>query len=109
MFYQLYSVQAFEAFNPGTKLIPHDLERGHLVMPDWAVICLREGLEYCARFPWSGGRHPWLDALAETPETIIGVESKRFEPYRDIKNEGVEQTTKTEHGQRVIDIDPDLC
>jgi hypothetical protein len=42
-------------------------------------------IEYCTRFPWSGGRHPWLDALAETPEAIIGVESKRFEPYRGRK------------------------
>jgi hypothetical protein len=42
-------------------------------------------VEYCARFPWSGGRHPWLDAWVETPTAIIGVESKRFEPYRDRK------------------------
>jgi restriction endonuclease-like protein len=42
-------------------------------------------VEYCARFPWRGGKHPWLDALAETAESIIGVESKRFEPYRDRK------------------------
>lgn len=42
-------------------------------------------VEYCARFPWSGGKHPWLDAWVETPETITGVESKRFEPFRDRK------------------------
>lgn len=42
-------------------------------------------VEYCARFPWSGGKHPWLDAWAETPEVIIGIESKRFEPYRGSK------------------------
>lgn len=42
-------------------------------------------VEYCARFPWSGGRHPWLDAFIETPASIIGVESKRFEPFRDKK------------------------
>src|SRR5687768_129276 len=23
-------------------------------------------VEYCARFPWSGGRHPWLDAVIRT-------------------------------------------
>ena len=39
-------------------------------------------VEYCARLPWSGGTHPWLDAWVETSEAIIGVESKRFEPYR---------------------------
>jgi hypothetical protein len=43
-------------------------------------------IEYCARFPWSGGKHPWLDAWVETPTAIIGVESKRFEPYRDQKD-----------------------
>jgi hypothetical protein len=42
-------------------------------------------VEYCARFPWAGGRHPWLDAVVETREHLIGVESKRFEPYRDRK------------------------
>lgn len=43
-------------------------------------------VEFCARFPWSGGRHPWLDAVVETPTTLIGIESKRFEPFRDKKS-----------------------
>jgi hypothetical protein len=43
-------------------------------------------VEFCARFPWRGGRHPWLDAVVRTPTTIIGVESKRFEPFRDAKS-----------------------
>lgn len=42
-------------------------------------------IEYCARFPWSGGRHPWLDAMITTEAEIIGVESKRFEPFRGAK------------------------
>jgi len=42
-------------------------------------------VEYCARFPWSGGRHPWLDAVVETSEQLLGIESKRFEPFRDRK------------------------
>lgn len=42
-------------------------------------------VEYCARFPWSGGRHPWLDAVVETASHLVGVESKRFEPFRDKK------------------------
>lgn len=42
-------------------------------------------VEYSARFPWRGGRHPWLDAVVETGDQLIGVESKRFEPYRDSK------------------------
>jgi hypothetical protein len=39
-------------------------------------------LEACVRFPWAGGRHPWLDVLVETSTHLIGVESKRFEPFR---------------------------
>lgn len=39
-------------------------------------------LERCVRFPWSGGRHPWLDAFVETATDIIGIESKRYEPFR---------------------------
>jgi hypothetical protein len=42
-------------------------------------------IEYCARFPWAGGKHPWLDAWVETPEAVIGIESKRFEPFRGQK------------------------
>jgi hypothetical protein len=45
----------------------------------------RVDVEYCARFPWAGGRHPWLDAAVFTPTHLIGVESKRFEPFRDRK------------------------
>lgn len=39
-------------------------------------------LEANVRFPWSGGMHPWLDVLVETRSHIIGIESKRYEPYR---------------------------
>src|SRR6202008_4644116 len=31
----------------------------------------------------SGGTHPWLDAVVQTKSQLIGVESKRFEPFRD--------------------------
>lgn len=34
------------------------------------------------RFPWTGGRHPWLDVAITTPTTVVGVESKRYEPFR---------------------------
>lgn len=33
-------------------------------------------------FPWRGGRHPWLDAALTTATTLVGVECKRFEPFR---------------------------
>ncbi len=39
-------------------------------------------LEAEVRFPWSCGHHPVLDCLVTTPTTLIGIESKRFEPYR---------------------------
>lgn len=42
-------------------------------------------IEACVRLPWSGGRHPWLDALITTPHDVIGVESKRYEPFRGAK------------------------
>jgi hypothetical protein len=50
---------------------------------DWPATDV--AVERCLRFPWSGGRHPWLDAVIETPTHLIGVESKRFEPFRDAK------------------------
>jgi hypothetical protein len=50
---------------------------------------------YCARFPWRGGRHPWLDAWVETVDTIIGIESKRFEPFRDQKKVNLSEAYAT--------------
>lgn len=39
-------------------------------------------LEATVRFPWQGGRHPCLDVLITTTNALIGVESKRYEPFR---------------------------
>ena len=39
-------------------------------------------LERTVNFPWRGGRHPVLDVLITTPSALIGIESKRFEPFR---------------------------
>jgi hypothetical protein len=39
-------------------------------------------LEAVVRFPWSGGRHPCLDVLVRTSAALVGIEAKRFEPYR---------------------------
>ena len=41
------------------------------------------GLERTVRYPWSGGSHPVLDVLIATPSALIGIEAKRFEPFRD--------------------------
>jgi hypothetical protein len=45
-------------------------------------------LEAEMRFPWSGGRHPWLDVAISTATTLIGIESKRYEPFRPAKATG---------------------
>lgn len=42
-------------------------------------------VEAQVRFPWRGGRHPWLDAVVRTERAFIGIESKRREPFRDAK------------------------
>jgi restriction endonuclease-like protein len=42
-------------------------------------------LEKQMRFPWTGGDHPWLDVAITTEDTLIGIESKRYEPFRDKK------------------------
>lgn len=46
----------------------------------WPAVSVQ--LEANVRFPWAGGRHPWLDVLVETSTHTIGIESKRYEPYR---------------------------
>lgn len=65
------------------------IDRSHLLPPlpglEHVGTPTRVEVEYCARFPWSGGRHPWLDAVIETPTHLVGIESKRFEPFRDRK------------------------
>ncbi|EEW24764.1 hypothetical protein [Rhodobacter ferrooxidans] len=38
------------------------------------------------RYPWSGGRHPWLDVGVMTHTTLIGVVAKRYEPFRPGKH-----------------------
>lgn len=47
---------------------------------DWPALSV--DIECQLRFPWRGGRSPWLDAVIETEHYLIGVESKRFEPFR---------------------------
>lgn len=42
-------------------------------------------LEVEMRFPWAGGKHPWLDVAIETDRYLVGIESKRYEPFRPAK------------------------
>lgn len=44
---------------------------------------LNVDVEHQARFPWTGSERPWLDAVVKTNTTLIGIESKRHEPFRD--------------------------
>jgi hypothetical protein len=52
-------------------------------LSDCGCPALKVGLEQCCRFPWAGGEHPWLDVLVETGSHLIGIESKRYEPFRE--------------------------
>ena len=45
----------------------------------------RVDLETQMRFPWRGGLHPWLDVGIWTADRLIGIESKRYEPFRGHK------------------------
>lgn len=51
---------------------------------DWPPLTVT--IEAEVRFPWNGGSHPWLDVLIETSNALIGVESKRYEPFRTKNN-----------------------
>ncbi len=53
----------------------------HLTWPAGSV-----SLEETLRFPWHSGRHPVLDAVVATDSALIGIESKRFEPFRTGKS-----------------------
>ena len=66
------------------------IERPHLLprlpgLDDVPLAGAQVTVERQMRFPWSGGRHPWLDADIETANHLIGVESKRYEPFRSAK------------------------
>ncbi len=54
------------------------------VEADWPPSSVQ--IEVELRFPWAGGRHPWLDAVVETPTMLIGIESKRYESFRHRKD-----------------------
>lgn len=73
------AVNTFGWFVKSPELLPPMPGLEHAGRPTYVDV------EYCARFPWAAGRHPWLDAIVETDTHLIGVKSKRFEPYRDRK------------------------
>lgn len=54
------------------------------------------------RFPWRGGTHAWLDALLTTPTTLIGVESKRYEPFRPRKANAFSEAYNRDWGAGLV-------
>ena len=73
------AVNAFGWFVPRPEMLP--------LLPGAGAseATTRVEVEYCARFPWHDGTHPWLDAAVFTNFRLLGVESKRYEPFRDRK------------------------
>ena len=51
-------------------------------------------IEVEMRFPWSGGRHPWFDAVISTATTLVGVEATRSEPFRPGKASTFSESSK---------------
>ena len=49
-------------------------------------------LERTIRFPWAGGRHPVPDCLVATGSALVGIECKRFEPFRGSDHTGFSDT-----------------
>lgn len=45
-------------------------------------------LEAEMRYPWKEGRHPWLDVALESATTLVGIEARRYEPFRPAKASG---------------------
>jgi len=76
----LLACNAFGWFIPRPELLP-PFPGLEAIFPATMV-----DVEFRARFPWRGGRHPSLDAVVETQTHLIGVESKRYEPFRDTKS-----------------------
>lgn len=74
------AANAFGWFLERPALLPPFPGTGQL---DWPAETI--ALERVMRFPWSRGTHPHLDAGIETPACLIGVESKRYEPFLDRK------------------------
>ena len=71
------AVNAFGWFIPRPQSLP--------ILPgtEEAGAATRIEVAYCARFPLGGRKHPWLHAVVTTDTHLIGVVSKRCEPFRD--------------------------
>jgi hypothetical protein len=70
------AVNAFGWFIPRPQLLPT------LPGAEEAGAATRIEVAYCARFPLGGRMHPWLHAVVTTDTHLVGVVSKRCEPFR---------------------------
>ena len=70
------AVNTFGWFMQRPKLLPRFPALQAL---DWPATQVE--VEFCARFPWSGGRHPWLDALVESTNAIVVWSPKGSSPF----------------------------
>ena len=82
-------------------------ERALLLPPlpggaDWGWPAKHLEIEVELRFPWRGGKHPWLDAVVETRTHLIGIESKRFEPFRSEKDPDFSEAHRFVNSSRPI-------
>ncbi len=75
------AANAFGFFFKQPQDLPPLPDCGRVAWPARAL-----SLEATVRFPWRGGLHPVLDCLVTTPSALIGIESKRFEPFRGKKS-----------------------
>lgn len=67
------------------------LHRAALLPPMQGVACgpvASVTLEAEMRYPWKEGRHPWLDVGLESATTLVGIEARRYEPFRPAKASG---------------------
>ncbi len=46
-------------------------------------------VEYCARFPWAGGRHPWLDALGRNTRSCDWRRVEKIRAFPRSKKKGL--------------------
>lgn len=59
----------------------------------WGWPAVHADLEFQAPFPWwPRGKHPWLDGAVVTGTNLIGIESKRYEPFRGAKRASFSKT-----------------
>lgn len=79
-------MNAFAWFIPRPNLLP--------VLPgaEAAGTAVRVEVGYCARYPRNGLNHPWLHAVVITNSHLIGVVSKRCEPFREASSPRLRDT-----------------